>query len=217
MEFQRARNEEQKNTRRDQIIEAALKLYNKEPIEKITFASIAKELNFSRANLYKYVTTKEEIFLWILTSDIENWGNQVHEVFEKYDALDLKTFSRLWAEQMYKNERLLKLLCNLSSVLKDNITIKSLESFKKGFYSSFDRLNFIIKKFFPQLSNDHISLFIQYQIYYAMGLYPSSMASQSQRSEFRTAGLLSGNTRNFILELATYLEVVIIGLQSTDL
>ncbi|EGW40889.1 TetR/AcrR family transcriptional regulator, partial [Desulfosporosinus sp. OT] len=95
MEFERARNEEQKSIRRDQIIEAALKLYETEPFEKITLASIANELSFSRANLYKYVTTKEEIFLRILNSDLEKWVEQVYERLEKYDRLELKTFCRL--------------------------------------------------------------------------------------------------------------------------
>ena len=128
MEFQRARNEEQKSIRREQIIEATLKLYEREPLEKITLASIANELNFSRANLYKYVSTKEEIFAWILISDLEKWVKKTYDQFKEYEELDLKTFCRLWAEELYQHQRLLKLFSIFISVLRSNVTTNSLET-----------------------------------------------------------------------------------------
>ncbi len=215
MEFQRARNEEQKSIRRDQIIEATLKLYEREPLEKITLASIANELNFSRANLYKYVSTKEEIFLWILISDLEKWVKKTYDQFKEYDKLELKTFCRLWAEQLYKNQRLLKLFSILISVLRSNVTTNSLEILKKDLLNGFYKLNLIIKKFIPTLSDEQLKFFNEYQIYYAICLYSPTVSAKNQKQEFQTVALLD-TPPDFVSRFAEYIEVIILGLQSKN-
>ncbi|NRT88681.1 TetR/AcrR family transcriptional regulator [Clostridium beijerinckii] len=215
MEFQRARNEEQKSIRREQIIEATLKLYEREPLEKITLASIANELNFSRANLYKYVSTKEEIFLWILSSDLEKWVKKTYDKLKDYDQLELKTFCLLWSEQMYENQRFLKLFSILVSVLRSNVTTKSLEILKQDLANSFGKLNLITKKFIPNLTDDELKLFNEYQIYYASSLYSPAVSSKNQRQEFQTVSLLEVPP-DFVSRFAGYLEVIILGLQAKN-
>lgn len=217
MDFQRARSDEQKSIRREQIIEATLRLYEREPLETITLASIANELNFSRANLYKYVSTKEEIFLWILTSDLETWVEKTYEKFKNYDHLDLKNFCRLWAEQMNENQRLLKLLSILSSALKNNVPEESLKVFVKDLFNSFEKLHLVIKKFIPNFSEDQFRLFDEYQICYATALHPSIASAREQRQKFKTVGLLSNVSLDFVQRFAKYLEIIILGLQEKDL
>jgi len=215
MDFQRARNEEQKSIRRDQIIEATLKLYEREPLEKITLASIANELNFSRANLYKYVSTKEEIFLWILISDLEKWVQKTYDQLKKYDKLELKTFCHLWAEQLYQNQRLLKLFSVLISVLKSNVTTNSLEILKKDLSNGFYKLNLIVKKFIPDLSLDQLKLFNEYQIYYAISLYSPAVSAKNQIQEFQTVELLDAPP-DFVSRFAEYIEIIILGFHSKN-
>lgn len=216
MDFQRARNEEQKSIRRDQIIEATLKLYEREPLEKITLASIANELNFSRANLYKYVSTKEEIFLWILISDLEKWVKKTSNQFNKYDKLDLKTFCSLWAEQLYQNQRLLKLFSVLISVLRSSVTTNSLEILKKDLLNGFSKLNLIIKKFIPDLSSDQLRLLNEYQIYYAISLYSPAVSAKNQNQDFQTVELLDAPP-DFVSRFAEYIEIIILGFHSKNI
>ena len=61
--FKRARSAEQKEQRLGEIKCAAAQLFATCPYHEITLTTIAERLSWSRANLYKYVTTKEEIFL----------------------------------------------------------------------------------------------------------------------------------------------------------
>lgn len=215
MEFQRARNEEQKSIRRDQIIEATLKLYEREPLEKITLASIANELNFSRANLYKYVSTKEEILLWIVISDLEKWVEKTYNQFKEYDELELKTFCRLWAGELYQNQRLLKLFSILISVLRSNVTTNSLEILKKDLSNGFHKLSLIIKTFIPNLSDEQLRLFNEYQIYYAISLYSPAVSAKNQKQEFQTVELLD-TPPDFVSRFAEYIEVIILGFQAKN-
>ena len=64
-DFIRARTDGQKEIRMKEIKDAADSLFAKMPFSDITLTVIAENLGWSRANLYKYVTTKEEIFLEI--------------------------------------------------------------------------------------------------------------------------------------------------------
>lgn len=216
MEFQRARNKEQKSIRRNQIIEAALKLYKTEPLEKITLASIANELNFSRANLYKYVTTKEEIFLWILNSDLNKWVEQVHESFKKYDELDLKSFCRLFAEQLYQNQRIISLLPILTSVIEKNIKATALSEFRQDFHNSFNCLSKICGKLLPDLTNEQIALFIRYQIQYALTLYSRSLFNENEQKS-SIAAMLNNRKTDFIAEFSEYLEIIILGIRAKNI
>lgn len=216
MGFKRARSEEQKNIRRDQIIEATIKLFEKEPLENITLASIANELNFSRANLYKYVTTKEEIFLWIVASDSEKWAEQIQRKFEEYDELELKTFCHLWAEQLYQNKRLIKLLSLLNVMVEKASTLTALETFKQDLYSNFSRMRVTIKRVLPDLSDRQFKQFMKYQMYYALALYSSTVLNEKQRQALKMAGLLYYK-RDFITEFAEYIEVIILGIRAANI
>ena len=61
--FTRARSSEQKEERMEEIKRAAERQFSQRTYQSITLSTIAEELSWSRANLYKYVTSKEEIFL----------------------------------------------------------------------------------------------------------------------------------------------------------
>ena len=73
MKWQRARSEEQKEHRISEIVDATARLYEKHSFEEISFTLIAKEAGFTRSNLYKYFSSKEEIFLTFLIQDTRIW------------------------------------------------------------------------------------------------------------------------------------------------
>ena len=62
-EFIRARSSAQKEQRMQEIKRAANDLFHERRYHEITLKAIAEKLGWSHAALYKYVTTKEDIFL----------------------------------------------------------------------------------------------------------------------------------------------------------
>ena len=60
--FIRAKSQENKNIRIQQIMDTTDKLFYEKTYHEITLTMIAKEMNLARGGLYKYVTSKEEIF-----------------------------------------------------------------------------------------------------------------------------------------------------------
>ena len=56
----------ERELRKEQILNAALKVFKANELEKATMDEIAKEADFGKATLYYYFSSKEEIFIEIL-------------------------------------------------------------------------------------------------------------------------------------------------------
>ena len=80
-DFVRARSEEQKQARMAEIKAAADSLFNSVPYQEITLSTIAGKLSWTRANLYKYVTTKEEIYLEICSDKMHSYFDDLFAAF----------------------------------------------------------------------------------------------------------------------------------------
>ena len=63
--FIRAKSQENKNIRIQQIMDVTDRLFHEKTYHEITLSVIAEEMNLARGGLYKYVSSKEEIFLMI--------------------------------------------------------------------------------------------------------------------------------------------------------
>ena len=80
-DFVRARSEEQKQARMAEIKVAADELFCSVPYQEITLSTIAGKLSWTRANLYKYVTTKEEIYLEICSDKMQSYFDDLFAAF----------------------------------------------------------------------------------------------------------------------------------------
>ena len=133
-EFIRARSPEQKEQRLSQIKDVVKHQFASHPYHEITLTTIAEELGWSRANLYKYVSTKEEIFL-LLTAD---------ECSAYYDALltalpigcefSIPTIAEVWAGIANAHKEFFRLSDLLSTIIETNVTVERLKDFKRCYY-----------------------------------------------------------------------------------
>lgn len=131
-EYIRARSEEQKQERRNEIISAAAELFAELPYHEITMGTIANKLGWSRSNLYKYAATQEEIFLSLhevlhqeiletLACNLQNAPLEPHE------------FARRWAQAYAKGGEFLRCQEILVSIIESNVTLERLTAFKRSF------------------------------------------------------------------------------------
>ncbi|MBU0993563.1 MAG: TetR/AcrR family transcriptional regulator [Proteobacteria bacterium] len=62
--------EEERETRRQLIMEASLKLFDKKPFHEIGMRDIAEAAGISPASIYRYFPTRDELFAEVLTQDL---------------------------------------------------------------------------------------------------------------------------------------------------
>lgn len=139
-EFKRARSAEQKCQRMAEVKAVALRQFQTRPYHEITLTTIADELKWSRANLYKYAATKEEVFLAL--------GNDLRAAY--YDALmsafpegcdySRDTMAEVWTGLVVAHVDWFRLHALLFTILERNASIEKLIEFKQGHYQAADAM-----------------------------------------------------------------------------
>ena len=180
MEWERARTEEQKEKRIAEIVAATERLYEKYCFEDITFVLIAEEADFTRSNLYKYFSSKEEIFLEFLRQDIEKWRKNLVTKFKSDKDYFVTDFVEIWVNTLVKHKRLLELIAILFSFLEKNTTVESLIEFKLSIKNDLEQLIGLICRIFPDLTEQKAADFVYLQFASAVGLYQMTDHSENQ-------------------------------------
>lgn len=213
MGFLRARSDEQKTMRLQQIAGAAADLFDSGDYDKITLAAIAKKLDFSRVNLYKYVSTKEEIFLYITADELDAFFEDLHQTFAGCESLPVGEFSRIWAEVLYRHKRLLKLASILFSIIEKNVAAARLAEFKRRLFVGIDRLYPLVRRLLPGLPEGRIMPFLDYQLHYIAGLYPSTELNEVQNEAIRLSGI-PYEAKDFVAVFSGFLSTILAGLSA---
>jgi len=211
MDFKRARSAEQKAVRSNQIIEAALALYDEMPYSAITLSAITEKLDFTRANLRKYFATKEEIFLIIIERDTIVWTDELRGELSKHDTITIQKFSGLWASSLYKHKRLLELLSILNTVIEKNVSVESLAVWRKAMNDCFKALNKQMLRIIPGMTSDLGHLFFDFQMHYAVGLYPATAQNEIQKKAAKVSGV-PYKKEGFVPAFSKFLAIALQGL-----
>lgn len=133
--FIRARNNEQKEFRINEIKTAADSVFGKNPYSEITLTTIAQQLGWSRANLYKYFSTKEEIYLALTEDKMEKYFVSLNAAFPENNKFSAEVAAEVWAGILNANQDYLRYVSILTSIIEKNVTVERLADFKKKYYS----------------------------------------------------------------------------------
>ena len=140
--------------RREEIINACEKLYEKENFKEITMKRIGEETTFSRTSIYNYFHTKEEIFLALFKKEYENWIKDLEELYSENEELTKENFADKLAKTIEKRTNLLKLLSMNMYDMEENSRIEELIKFKTAYGKSVEMVRKCIDKFFKDMSEE---------------------------------------------------------------
>ena len=133
-EFIRARSAEQKGQRLEEIKGAVRRQFAVRPYHEITLTTIADELGWSRANLYKYVSTKEEVFLLLTADEMDAYFNALLTALPEGCGLAPDTVAEVWAGIANAHQEYFRLGDLLTTIVETNVTIERLMAFKRAYY-----------------------------------------------------------------------------------
>ena len=133
-EFIRARSPEQKGQRLEEIKGAVRRQFAERPYHEITLTTIADELGWSRANLYKYVSTKEEVFLLLTADEMDAYFNALLTALPEGCGLAPDTVAEVWAGIANAHQEYFRLGDLLTTIVETNVTIERLMVFKRAYY-----------------------------------------------------------------------------------
>jgi TetR/AcrR family transcriptional regulator len=177
-DWKRARSREQVEHRVNEILDAAARLFRSVPYDGVTLQMIAKEAGFTRSNLYRYFSTKEEIFLMLYLSDIRIW---VQDVLESVGGnLSPDDFAAVWTEITCRHRRLLDLTPLLTLTLERNSSEELYKETKIAFGLAMEDLSAMISKALPGLDPEEIGEFLKFYQALVSGAWPMSRYTEMQ-------------------------------------
>jgi AcrR family transcriptional regulator len=186
MTFVRARSKENKAVRLEQIKEATKVLLEEKEYHELTLMMIAKELNFTRANLYKYVSSKEEIMLLIIEDEFELILNEAENTLTVGE--DVEAFSKEFASIIGSHKLYLKLFSMMFQIIEKNVTLEKLVEFKTNIKNRYEDLNQLVCGKFMSLTIEETREFIFTINNYAIGLYAVTCPSDIQKEANEISG-----------------------------
>ena len=178
MSWERARSEKQKAERILAIQEAAGTLFMRTEYHGIGMGQIAQRAGFTRPNLYRYYTTKEEIFLSILERDLESWVETLESECDQMTTApkarrrSIEEFTGWWVTRFVAQPRLPRLLPLMSFSLDDNAGEELLRSFKLHLAEISERIAGIVKRRLRWYPDDQLADFPMLQLALVTGVMP---------------------------------------------
>jgi AcrR family transcriptional regulator len=192
MTWTRARTADQISQRERAILHAAGRLVKSEGYENSSLNKIAAEAGFTKSNVYRYFSSREEIFLVIYTDLVTAW---TRDMIDAYDTLpedaETEEFAELWVETILKHKQLLELSPVLFISLERNSSAEQLESFKRTVGEMMTEHSKGLMRIFPFLNLQDVRRFLTFSHAIMASLWPSSnpdtaLAKVYQKTEFQS-------------------------------
>lgn len=168
-DYIRARSEAQKAERMEEIKRATDELFAQQSYHSITLSSIAEKLGWTRAMLYKYVTTKEDIFLELNGDKRDDYLAAMIAAYPTGANYSMEVLAEVWSGILNSHRDYLRYSDILSTIIETNVSVERLAEFKMTYYKNVGTL-------VQQLSeNLHLSLekanaLLLSVYYYSVGL-----------------------------------------------
>lgn len=186
-DYRRARSAEQKAERMAAIMDAAEALFAELPYHEINMGLIAKELGWSRSNLYKYAATREEVFL-----ALHSRANRalIDDLVARLADAPIANgeFARTWADTFARHPEYIRYQDILISIIESNASLERLVEFKRAFAKMSAPLMMILQRQAGGDAPDAHDLYLRL-IYQAPGLYHHFHCASRTAEAMRLAGM----------------------------
>ena len=174
------------NTRKEEILNSAEKLYQTKCFKDITLNDIAELTTFKRTSIYNYFETKEEIFLTLNKRQYVAWVSDLENIIQDNDVLSKDEIAKNIAHSLEKREDMLRLMMNHFD-MEANCRLEVLAEFKTAFGNSMRTINKLLLKFCPDMKDSDRTKFIYTLFPFIYGIYPYITVSDKQKEAMERA------------------------------
>ncbi|HBE68886.1 MAG TPA: TetR/AcrR family transcriptional regulator [Planctomycetaceae bacterium] len=140
MNWQRARNPDQKAERVEAILAAAAVLFDEKELSEISMRDVAHRSGLGKASLYHYFKTKEEVFISLYQSELEKWLPDVRKRLGRLRVPTPARVAKALTDALRERERLCRLAVVFSSVLEHNLSVDFIREFKRSLLAPLEQL-----------------------------------------------------------------------------
>ncbi len=176
-DFQRARQPEQKEQRRQDILKAAAGLFDEKGLEKASLSKIACSAGISKAGVYRYFESREAIFLQLLGESFAEWISSVEALLAPLSGEntgDPEAVAKALTRSLLERPRLCALGAATATILERNVSEAGVVEFKTRMVPLFIRMANALHAALPQLPMERIRSLMLYVHAAQNGLWPAA-------------------------------------------
>ncbi|MCC8245019.1 TetR/AcrR family transcriptional regulator [Saccharothrix luteola] len=160
MTFQRARSAEQRELRRQAILDTAAAMLDEMPVAEISLNELSRRVGLAKSNVLRYFESREAVLFELLAQALASWLAQVPEelaagvhqgasVRERGDQV-----AAVLSASLARQAVLLDLLNAQHGVLEHNVSVEALVRFKRSAIASIASIADLIRRHLPELGDD---------------------------------------------------------------
>ena len=128
----RAVTDEQRQERRQVLLEAAWALFQETPYEKINIVDVAQSAGLAKGTVYLYFTTKEALFLAVQAQQLAEWFDALEEELSGLGGKgDAPQVAGIVCGTLSRRPALTRLFAILHTILEQNIDYPTALAFKQ--------------------------------------------------------------------------------------
>ena len=171
--FIRARSPEHKARRAEDILAAATFVLDRDGIDAVTLAAIAREAGVVKSNIYRYFESREEILFRLMVRESEHLTK---EGIKHLDALqrpvNVADMARTMAEDFANRPRFCLLISQMAPILERNISVENLIEMKRQTAALLFQIAEAILRAAPEIGKVGAMKALHTSIYLIAGLWP---------------------------------------------
>lgn len=215
--FIRARSENEKDLRRDQVLDAAARVFSRDDFEAVTMARVAEEAGVAKGTPYRYFATKEALFLELLTREIGDWFAELVPVADEAAVAEAAiagsgaSLPGFVARSLSARPLLTRLLPLLHAVLERNIDVETALRFKRRLAETMAPVAAAFERHLPGgRAGDGFSFILRTHAL-AIGLLQMSRPSAAVKAALSSDPALAPFDLDFVQEFEAALGALIRG------
>lgn len=149
---QRAIRDEQKQQRRQAILDVAWERFQETSYQAITMAEVAERAGLAKGTIYLYFKTKEELFLSVQEQQLQHWFDEVDARLAAQELRGAAAVAQLICETLDRRPGLTRLLAILHSVLEQNVDFATALRFKRMLLARMTSTGSLLEQALPFLA-----------------------------------------------------------------
>lgn len=181
--------EQHRELRRSEIIDACAKVYSERGFQDITIKEISELTAFSRASIYTYFETRDEILLALLCREYDAWIADLKTLAAVRTQLTSHQIAEEIARTLESREILLRIQNMNLHEIEVNSRIEYLADFKRRYRSALEALDGILAAQFPVMSSEERTVACRSFSAYLFGVYPFCFHTEKQKEAMAMIGM----------------------------
>ena len=151
--MRRAVREEQKQARRQAILDVAWELFSQRPYDQINVIDIARGAGLAKGTVYIYFDTKEELFLTIQRQQFQAWFDDLEQMLHTAEGvIPPAQLAEQLTHSLAARPDLIRLFAILHVVLERNVTLEAALSLKHLLQERVSRCGALLEERLPYLA-----------------------------------------------------------------